>query len=1144
MKPEYEDGARSAGRLLRSIVVSCLLLLSLPGATGWAAPAEGEPATQVRIGVPPFAPLIFSDAKGKPHGLAIVILEEAAREHHWHLVYEAGTMAQLKAKLAKGEIDLLTPAEVTPDSGLIYGNTSLINSWGTLFQAGGPKLASFSQMEGKRVAVVRGGLHTDKFKERVLKFGLSCEYLEVDSPAQAASMVSQGKVDFAALDQLDSYAPRSGKPLRQVNVEFHPTSIVFAAPPAQAELLRKLDTTQLKLRANPSGPYLDALTRLQKPKRGSEELNRLLAYALAAVALGSMVIALFTFVTVRANAKLRKEALERERATKALVESERRISAFLNATPLATIGLDPAGRVLFWNAAAEHTYGWSAEEVLGQALPFVTEESRVETAYHREELKAGRSVRNLVVERSRRDGRRIKLSYSAEPLYESDGKPAGVLVVGTDITAQHQAQEALKTNERLLRRMGEVACIGGWEFDLLTGKIRWTEVVYQLHEVPLDSDPSLVEALSYYPLETRSVIEKALDEATRKGVAWDLESPFTAASGKRLWVRTIGQPIVVDGKTVAISGTFQDITAQKQVEMALFESQRRLALATESARVGIWDLDLQSNALVWDATMADLYGIAVSQASRMTFAAWRDLIHPEDLPQLERLFSRATLESSTMAVVCRAKLPNGQERHLQFFARVLEDELDLPARIVGTNWDVTARVESETVLRKAKETAEEAARSKSDFLAMMSHEIRTPLNAIIGFSDLLKYSNLNPEQKGWLNHVEDSGSALLSLVEDILDFSKIETGRLQLDIQPFQPREVLEEACAELRNSAREKRLQYTYACGDSVPDVLEGDATRIRQIIGNLVNNAIKFTEEGSVRVWLEARHVDSGIPMLLEGPSEQGNERQFPGLPQHQYVLTICVVDTGVGMAPETLLKLFTPFTQADSSTTRRYGGTGLGLAISQRLAVMMHGLVEVVESREGMGSTFSCQLLLAGPPPQRQAPLAAEEQPGEDGYSAEARAARLGHLRVLIAEDHPLNQRLVHAYLRHLGFQSIEIAEDGVQVVEKFHARPCDIVIMDLRMPRKDGLTATREIRRELEIKRRDGLPNAPVGIFALTANATQENREQCLLQGMDGFLTKPLVLKQLEAVIDAWLQDHPELLRKRLAEEKIPPLPREG
>jgi PAS domain S-box-containing protein len=1122
---KLKDGAWSAGSLLRGIILPCLALLSLLPVAAAPWPAQEAPARIVRVGVPQSEPVFYRDHHGQPAGLAAVLLEETARQHGWKVEPRYGSLEKLRAELESGEIDLLAPVEfpteAPPERKARYATGVMVNSWGTLFLGRGVNLESFTEVHGRRVAVIRGGLHTDRFRERVRLFQLECIYVEAANAHEAIGLVRSGQADVAALDQLNAVAMAGGRRLRQANVEFHPVRLVFQSAPGREALLKPLDETLARLKSQPNDAFQEATHRIQSRPADAREINRVLLFAILALVPCLVAIATYSVVTRRANSRLRQEIVERERAVKALTEREQRIRALMDATPLATIGLDREARVLFWNAAAERTYGWSAAETLGKELPFLNEEERAVARKRAQEILAQReTVRDLVVERTRRDGKRIRISYSAETLFDADGQPSGLLVVGADVTAQYEAQEALKSSERLLRRMGEVSLMGGWELDLETMQPRWTEMVFRLHGLPPDQQPALEKALSFYPPESRVLVSRAVEDAIAHGRAYDIQVPLLTAHGDRIWVRIIGQPVVENGRTVTLSGTFQDITAEKKVEMALFESQRRLALATESARVGIWDLDLRGNQLVWDTTMTELYGLPPEEAAHMTFTRWREMIHPEDLPQLESVFSRAAMESSTVAVVCRIRPRAGRERHLQFFAHVQEDEQGLPARIVGTNWDVTARVESENVLRLAKDTAEKADRAKSDFLAMMSHEIRTPLNAIIGFSDLLKYSQLNAEQKTWLGHVETSGKSLLALVQDILDFSKIETGQMELDVAPFQPRSILEDACAELRPRAREKRLEFSFTCGDSVPEILEGDASRIRQIIHNLVENAVKFTQEGSVRVWLEARHVEVGLPP----------ERSPSKVATDQYVLTLRVVDTGIGIPAEIVPTLFTPFTQADSSTTRRFEGTGLGLAICQSLAGMMRGEVEV-DSRLGAGSTFTCQLLLSGPPPLRKPAAPPEETAGSPEDSAAAAAERVGHLRVLVAEDHPLNQRLVHAYLRHLGFQQVDLAEDGLEVVEKFRAQPYDLVMMDLRMPRMDGLAATRVLRNEMELRRREGAPAHPVGIFALTANASPEDRQRCLIQGMDGFLAKPLVLKQLEAIIEGWLQDHPELLRKR-------------
>ncbi len=383
-------------------------------------------------------------------------------------------------------------------------------------------------------------------------------------------------------------------------------------------------------------------------------------------------------------------------------------------------------------------------------------------------------------------------------------------------------------------------------------------------------------------------------------------------------------------------------------------------------------------------------------------------------------------------------------------------------------------------LEAARARAEEASRVKGQFLANMSHEIRTPMNAVLGAAELLGDTALDAEQAEYVRMLRGSGEALLGIINDILDFSRVEAGKLTLDVRPFDLPGVLEGTAGPLRLEAHRKQLTLELVPDPDVPRLVLGDAGRVRQVLTNLLGNAVKFTARGSVTLRVRTLHAGA-----------EGSRVRFE------------VEDTGPGIDAETLARLFQPFTQADGSTTRRYGGTGLGLAISRMLAELMGGEIGV-ESRPGQGSTFWV-VLPFGPVPAAAALRAVEPAP-----APEARPA--GAVRVLLVEDDPLNRYLAERFLAQCGCEVV-VAENGRDAVEQVGREAFAMVFMDCLMPVLDGYQATREIRAAEHPGRR--LP-----IVALTANAMSGDREKCLAAGMDDFVSKPVKRDDLQRVVARW------------------------
>ena len=580
----------------------------------------------------------------------------------------------------------------------------------------------------------------------------------------------------------------------------------------------------------------------------------------------------------------------------------------------------------------------------------------------------------------------------------------------------------------------------------------------------------------YHPPEFFRTLWKTLGQ----GHLWRGEVCNRTKSGKLYWVDTSLMPMLDESDRITQYLAIRfDITERKQAEQNL--SLARFVM--DHASIFIWWLDLETAKFFYvneDACQS----LGYSRSEILELHLWD--LDPSLSPSLWLTLSDPLQRGEILRFQSHHRHKDGHLIPAEVNIQYIQQENT--GFVVAFTRDITDRQAMEDELRRAKIAAEDAAQAKSEFLANMSHEIRTPLNAIIGLSELTLQMDLTPQQRNYIEKVERSGQLLLGIINDILDFSKIEAGKLELETIPFNIGEIVTNLTSILGFKAEEKDLQLHCHIDSQLPPLLIGDSLRLSQILINLGNNAIKFTESGEINISAE---------LLVEN--------------QNTVILRFSVVDTGIGMTAEQQGKLFQSFSQADSSMTRKYGGTGLGLVICKKLIELMNGQIWC-ESHLGVGSAFYFTICLCKPIPERRLEPSSDQSLMEVADLQETIASLQG-AKILLVEDNEINQELIQDLLIYHGLR-VELANNGQEALDRLEQETFDGILMDIQMPIMNGYTATAQIRQQ---ERYQYLP-----IIAMTANALHSDYRKALTVGMNAHIIKPIKVKELFETLAHWVK----------------------
>jgi|GEM_PF-1454251 len=636
----------------------------------------------------------------------------------------------------------------------------------------------------------------------------------------------------------------------------------------------------------------------------------------------------------------------------------------------------------------------------------------------------------------------IKFIHAKGRIFRDD-KDQVVSIIGTnqDITEQKKLEDELRYNQYIFEQSGKLAKIGSWVVNLgRTKSVEWSNITQEIHGVADDYVPYFNKVDHFYHFEGSSTdIKKLYALAIRSKKGFDIEFRLKTFDGDIRWVRSIAHPEFDDkGKCLRIIGTLQDITKQR-------EEAERLKAAEKLAGLGTFQYYVLTDELYWSDIAREIYEIDKEQ---LTFQDYTNRIHKDDRQKAESDFRNAVENKADFRYSHRLVMDDGRVKYGTFTGENIYDANGVVYLSRGTIEDITKEKVAELELIKSRTEAIEANKAKSNFLANMSHEIRTPLNGVIGFNELLSHTPLNEIQQQYLQNASSSAQTLLSVLNDILDFSKIEAGKLELDPTKTDLIEVIQSTANIFKYAAQKKNLEILLDIKPDLPSEVIVDQLRLKQILTNLLSNAVKFTDHGNLKIEVDFKRLKS---------TKNKKVAKF----------TFKTVDTGIGISKAQRLKLFKAFSQADPSTSRKYGGTGLGLVISNSILDQM-GTRLKMNSELGIGSTFFFDLIL------------------EYGYSENTASHTIDHIKnALIVDDNIEATRILKTQLAHWGISSVT-AHNAEEAIKYFHQDlDFDVAILDYHMPDKTGLELLAEVKRSKKS------PNKNTPVILLHSSADDAN-----------------------------------------------------
>ncbi|GEM64397.1 hypothetical protein SF1_23790 [Sphingobacterium faecium NBRC 15299] len=718
-------------------------------------------------------------------------------------------------------------------------------------------------------------------------------------------------------------------------------------------------------------------------------------------------------------------------------ESEQKLKAFFDNSQGLMCTHDLEGNILTVNDAGASILGYSRSEIEKMSLfDIIPQEGHTNLKGYLHQIIQKGTVKGEMRTATKSGEMRIWLFNNI--LQNKGEKKPYIIGNAVDVTEQHALEKDLKHTQAMLARTGRVARIGGWEYSLLSKELSWSEITKEIHDVPFDYQPDIDKALEFYKAnESRNKILIAIQKAISIGEPWDLELEIITFKGVELWVRALGNAEFEEGNCIRLYGTFQDIDKRKRIEAESAKSKKLLEDVLEAtSAVGIIATDNHGIITLFNKGAENLLGYhgeeVIGKFSPITFHEENEIISRAKELEIELGYEvigfRVVVEKPEIYGAEQREWTyirkDGSSFYVSLAVTVIRDVKGNIIGYLGIATDISKIIHQREELERAKILAEQANIAKSEFLANMSHEIRTPLNGIIGFTDLMTRTELDNIQKGYLAIVDQSANLLLSIINDILDFSKIEAGKLELDIERCELYELLAQVTSFLNFQMESKKLELHLTVSSDVPHYVWIDSLRVKQVLMNLLSNATKFTEKGTIELSVEVL----------------SHEDQFS-------TLRFGVRDTGIGIKVDKQEKIFDAFSQEDTSTTKRYGGTGLGLTISNKLLNMMDSKLQL-KSTYGVGSLFFFDITLRS--------LDSESQEWNN----------LDKIKNVLVVANDQTSRAILVQMLKLKQINVLQANNGFEVLQLLMAgNRYDVIIIDDKIPIMGGIETIKKIREKL-------------------------------------------------------------------------------